>query len=155
MRINPNSIVFNIKTKDYTHDLFESVRPSYQKFDYRFQRNGLTFSMALFYSPDSLDEIVFTHSIRTTDKIIRVYDNLFCIIFDISSGIKGFKACQNILSAYETKHFSQQLYISYASIEEYPYEEIIFSHLKSFLDYALKENLVNQVTDGFHELETV
>ncbi len=155
MRTHPGSIVFNIKTKDYTHDLFESVNPSYQKFAYRFERNGLTFSMALFYSPRSLDEVLFTHSIRTTDKIIKIYDNLFCIIFDISSGIKGFKACQNILSNYETKHFSQKLYISYASIEEYPYEEVIFSHLKSFLDYAIKEDLYNQVTDGYHELEAI
>jgi len=125
----------------------------YEDYFYRHQRYGLSFSIALFYSNDILDEGPFTNSIRKSDKFLALKENLFCLFFDITSVQEGFKACQNVLASYEAKHYSQKLYIAYLNTTSHSNQESMQSSLLSLLNYAIKENKSNQITDEYNELE--
>jgi len=125
------------------------------EFFYRYLRYQVNFSMALFYSTDALDAEVFKSNLRRSDKFLPLQYNLFCTVFDMTTQEEGLKASENILYAHEAKHFSKQLFISFASTQEYPTQSDLKSHLFSFLNFAIKEDRTNQIIDGFYELERI
>jgi len=117
---------------------------------YRFLRYKANFSMALFYSTDSLDLELFKNNLRQTDKLLQLQHNLCCIVLDMTTQEEGLKASENLLYAHEAKHFSNQLFVAFASTQEYPVQNDLKSHLFSFLNFAIKENCNNQIIDGYY-----
>lgn len=124
-------------------------------FFYRFQRYGINFSISIFYSKENLDIKIFEKALRKSDKLLELQKNLFCIIFDVSNEKEGLKASENIISLYERTHFSQSIYISFVNSKSYTDISSLKSHLISFLDYSIKNDLSNKVVDGYYELELV
>ncbi|PHR54174.1 MAG: hypothetical protein COA44_14095 [Arcobacter sp.] len=126
-----------------------------EDFFYKFNRYNFDFTIVLLYSNTPLDSMFLQNHIRKSDKLVNLQNNLFCLVLDMTSQEQGLKAIENLISLYEIKHFSQKLYISFANTQDYSDAQSIKSHLFSFLNYAVKENNYNQITDGFYELEHV
>jgi len=134
---------------------FERASSLCAEYFYRYQRYDAHFSMALFYSHEPLDEALFIDAIRESDKHLILQDNLICVVFDMTSNDRGLKASENLLALYEAKHFGKKFYASYVSMEDFATKEAMRSQLFSLLNYAIKENKYNQITDGYYELEHV
>jgi len=126
-----------------------------EKYFYKFNRYNTNFSTVLLYSNTVIDEALIKMHIRQSDKLVKLQDNFFYIVFDMTSQEKGLKAVENLLSLHESKYFSHKLYISFVNTEDYTDVETMKSHLFSLLNYAIKENNYNQITDGFYELEHI
>ncbi|MDF1880194.1 hypothetical protein JHD50_02560 [Sulfurimonas sp. MAG313] len=147
MNTHPIEVMFSAE--------FEKTASLCGDFFYRYQRYEANFSMALFYSCDPIDKSVFDNILRQSDKCLKLLDNLYAIVFDMTSQGSGMKAVENILAQYEAQHFSQKLYISFVSAEDFNTKEAMKSNLFSLLNYAIKEAKSNQVVDGFYELEHI
>jgi len=141
---------FEFLTLDY-----KDIDKEYQDYFYKYERYNNLFSMVLLYSHTPIEQDFLQKYLRQTDKLIQVQNNFYLIIFDRTSHDNGLKAVENLLYAYENKHFSQDLYISFVNTEGYTDAQTMKVHLLSFLNYAIKENKVNQITDGFYELESI
>lgn len=118
---------------------------------YRYKRYKITFSMALFYSAIEIDPSFFEEAKRESDKILRLHNNLICVVFDISSQGDGLKASEKILSAYENIYMYQRVFASFVSPEDFANHENMDSHLISLLNFAIEKDLYGRVTDSFDE----
>jgi len=114
---------------------------------YRFKRYEMNFSVALFYSEHTIDAEVFNTMLRQSDRLVKIQDNLFCLVLDMTSHENGLKASSNILSTYEAGHFSQKLYVSLVNAKEFSTSDSLRVKLFSLLNTAIREDMYNQIND--------
>jgi len=115
---------------------------------YRFERYDINFSVAIFYSESTLDPKVFEMHIRQSDRLIKIQDNLFCVVLDVTSHEEGLKASENIFASYEAGHFSQKLYVSLVNAKEFSTTDALKAKLFALLDTAIKEDIHYHIHDG-------
>ena len=142
----------------YVHSIEKLFPVEYKKtgelcaeFFYRYERYSANFTMAMLYSYDPLDASTFLKAIRESDKLLQLNKNLFCLVFDMTNQENGLKACENLLAVYEAEHFAQKIYASLVNAEEFSTKEAMESRLFALLNYAIKGNSYNQITDDFYE----
>jgi hypothetical protein len=128
--------------------LREKVLESLSDALYRYQRYEEEFGAMLLYSEEPLQTAVDEDSIRQTDHIYRLEENLWLIFFDHVAPEGSVKAAQNFLHAFLNKDVKQRVYVAVAPIEEEDDTAIdIASRLFIILEYALKNGMANSVTD--------
>ena len=114
---------------------------------YRHRRYGVEFAAMLLYGDEPLDLDVCATTIRQSDNIYALEENLFLVVFDHVDAADAIKAAQNFLHDYRNKHLQKTVYTSVAPIEQDETAIDIASRLFIVLEYALKKSLSNCVVD--------
>ena len=114
---------------------------------YRHRRYGVEFAAMLVYAEEPLDLEICAITIRQSDNIYALEENLFLVVFDHVDAAQSIKAAQNFLHDYRNKNPHTQLYTSVAPIEQEETAIDIASRLFIILEYALKKSLSNSVVD--------
>lgn len=125
----------------------EKIRELTRSKHYAYSRYGLEFATALIYSESPISMEVCSGTIRQSDNIYALEENLFLVVFDMVNSDSSLKAAQNFLYAYQQFDVRQELYILVAPIQQDWVVVDMSNRLFSLLEYALKEHLANSIVD--------
>lgn len=114
---------------------------------YAYERYGLEFAAVMIYSADPIDMEICSASIRQSDNIYSLEENLLLVVFDMVDEESALKAAQNFLHAYHQLDIRQELYTLVAHVHQDGTSIDMGSRLFILLEYALKERLRNSVID--------
>jgi len=137
-------------------DLLQTNRTNYtglikqrmKKFSYRKDRYGHNFSLTIALCEDEMDLRAYCDYKRQSDEFIILEQNLCCLILDGTDTNSGIKAANNMLSSFQSHHFSRMLYSSVVSSDEYPESSKMISELFYVLKHSIENNLDNIVVDA-------
>ena len=138
---------------------FQTVRKTYPEYRdrilrllenkiYSFKRYDVPFTSLLIYSHEPINLDVCSASIRQSDNIYTLEENLLLVVYDVVSQENSYKAAQNFLHQYHNSHnLRQDLYLAIAPAEEENTAIDMASRLFIIMEYALKEGYSNTVVD--------
>jgi hypothetical protein len=139
-------ILDNVKCN--RHLYYETIIQNIEHFIYRDERYNASFSLAAVCSKEqtALNPDILHKELRKTDKIIRLSDDLLCIIFDYTTNSSYIKAAENLNSALKEIHFQENFYISTAESQEFATNYLnMINKLFDRLEFAIENNIYNTV----------
>jgi len=139
-------IIQNLQNK--RHDYYTKILKEIDDYVYRDKRYNLSFSIAVVYAEDEsvIDTIKLQDEIRKTDKIIKLSNNLLCIVYDITTNTTFVKSAENSNKTLQEIHCKKNFFISVAESREFNgnYLEMT-NNLFARLEYAITNKLYNTV----------
>jgi len=81
--------------------------------------------------------------LRETDTLIELNDNLACVIFNFSDSSEGIKAASNLLLAFETHNFAQDVFLSVVNAKDCSNTNKQINKLFNVLEFALSNGMNN------------
>jgi len=113
----------------------------------RFTRCGGVFTAALFYSSDPISQDSVKRSIRSSDHIHILEENLFLVIFEETPVEGGIVASEKLLSLllHEKK---QLIYVAVSESEKGKEGTLLIYQLFNILEFAIKHQHGNEVLDS-------
>jgi hypothetical protein len=130
----------------------EQILKELDAFIYRYERYGQEFSALLVYAENTQIDIEVCHnSVRKSDRVFVLSENLILVAFDMASEATALKAAQNFQYNFMQHDVRQELFLALAPIDQADTAIDIASRLLIILDYALNEN----IPDIIVELDTM
>jgi len=128
-------------------DFQEKILHSTDDYEYRYRRYDIGYSVAIAYAPDPVDTDSLCTRIRRSDRHIVLDEHTHAVVFDCTDDEKGIKASNNLLTYFQSTHFSQTVYAAIVSSGEYPSAIAMISKLFFLLEYAIVNNMDNLIID--------
>lgn len=114
---------------------------------YRYERYGFNYSVAIFYSPTAIDmSDIFLHA-RSSDTSICLDDFTNAIVLDGANDEKGMKAVENIQECFEEEHFGEILYLGVVTASNYDSHSRMIEELFDIINYAISNKRENMIVD--------
>ncbi len=113
---------------------------------YRFHRYHNDYSIALFYTENHFDYEIVTKEKRFTDKLIRLEENLFVLVYENADISKSIGASSKLLSQLK-KSYNESIYSVIEDCREDNEGSITLHNLFNLLDFSMKKNYDNEVVD--------
>lgn len=115
---------------------------------YRLNRYHHKHTLALFYSESEFDYDLVNNALRMTDKVVKLEDNLFLLIFedtDITTG--GIKAAEKLLLSL-TQSSPEDIYSGAEECMKNNEGSVILRRLFTLINHAIKHKRVNEIIDA-------
>jgi hypothetical protein len=130
------------------HGYYQTIIKESELFIYREKRYNLSFSLVAVCSKEqtALDSQNIQKALRKTDQVIKINDDLLCIIFENSSNISYLKAAENLNAVLKQTHYKENFFISTAESQEFNSNYLnMINSLFQRLEYAITNNISNTV----------
>jgi len=125
----------------------DKIISNLNEYSYRSKRYNFEFSLALGLADEKINLEKFAEMKRMTDTYIHLENNLYCIILDGTSADTAIKATSNLQTMFQRQYFNVKLFISVVSSSEYNSEYVMVNSLFDIIEYAINNNMDNQVMD--------
>ena len=134
--------------KHNKEELIQTLLKEISEYEYRNSRYNVKFSLVAIYCENGceIDFDTFKKTLRQTDKIIKINENIYCVVLDGISAEFCDKAAENINYNLLRLNVKNAYFMSAADSETYnpKYTNMIKSLLRR-LEYAIENNLINIV----------
>ena len=130
------------------HNYYLKIFKEIDTYIYRQKRYNLSFSIASVYAEDEnvIDIIKLESAIRKTDKIIKLSNNLLCIVYDITSDTTFVKTAENSNKKLQQIHCKKKFFMSVVESNEFNTNYLEMTNtLFERLEYAITNKLYNTV----------
>jgi len=126
----------------------QTIMDMIHEYIYREKRYNTHFSVAAIYT----DEPIKTHAeklrltLRKTDKLLCITDNIVCVVFDAAQENSYVKAAQNLYRTLKEIEYHQQYFIATAISEDFDENYLdMLNRLFERLQYSVEHKLCNSV----------
>lgn len=118
---------------------------------YRFHRYHNHYSIALFYTENHFDYEIITKEKRLTDKLLRLEDNFFALVYENADISKSIGASSKLLSLLK-KSNNESLYSVIENCRGDNEGTITLHNLFNLLDFSIKHDYEDEVVDkSYHD----
>ncbi|MCK9371794.1 MAG: hypothetical protein M0P91_01245 [Sulfuricurvum sp.] len=129
-------------------EMYEKLAQKITDFDYRHTRYKVNYSIAVSYTPESLDMAPLISYIRKTDRYICLDETVHAVVFDCANAEQGIKAANNLLTYFQHANFSKSIYASIIIADDFTNTGQMIAKLFDLLDYAIQHNMDNLIVDS-------
>lgn len=136
--------------RDTKKTCYPTLMDAISDFIYREKRYNAHFSIALIYTSDSSVDFSqeLRKSLRLTDKLISISDNLSCVVFDTTTEHSYVKAAENLCKPLRHANYHQEYYVSTAYSEDFDENYInMLNKVFERLEYSVSHKLCNTVIE--------
>ena len=129
---------------------YQTIMDIISDYIYRERRYKVHFSIAIIYSKDALNAHAneLRDTLRRTDKVICVTENIICVVFDSIESTNYVKAAENLYRVLESVEYHQHYFIATTFSQEFDENYLnMLNHLFDRLLYLVEHNQYNNVTD--------
>jgi len=135
----------------------DSMRQTYQQsviefldeYIYRERRYKVHFSVALVFSKESLQAHAesLNNTLRKTDRVISIAENLLCVVFDATQEESYVKAAENLYKTLKSIEYRQDYFVATVfSNEVNDNYLLVLNRLFERLYYSLEHDYCDHVT---------
>ncbi|MDD5156474.1 hypothetical protein [Sulfurimonas sp.] len=118
------------------------------KFDYRFKRYGINYSVMIGFSTEPIDFAQFSSSIRKSDSFVLIAPNLCAIILDSVNNSNGIKAANKLLTSFQQTYFSKKIYSCVVTASNHESVKQMIDELYYLLTYAITNAIDDTLVDN-------
>ena len=86
----------------------EALIQEVDKFDYRFKRYGVNYSVMIGFTTEFIDFTQFSSLIRKSDSFILIIPNLYAVIFDSTNNSSGIKTANKLMAHLQQTYTSKK-----------------------------------------------
>lgn len=130
--------------KQYEEEVLKSIKD----YCYNYERYKANFTLAIGAICSEIDMGSFAKLIRETDRFIVLDAHICCIVFPFTDANQGLKAASNLLSEFESKFFSEKIYIGVENAGECSSCEKQVERLFDILKYSIENGMQNMPLDN-------
>ncbi len=131
------------------HKLYkQNIMDAINDYIYREERYKVNFSLTIIYSKSPLDEhaLELEKNLRKTDTLMRVDENILCIIFDAAQAESYVKAAENLYKKLKSIDYHQRYFIATTFSADFDANYLdMLNHLFDRLHYTLEHNCYNNI----------
>ncbi len=117
-------------------------------YEYRFKRYHLNYSIAIGFTPESIDMTPLSAFIRASDRFVVLEPNICAIILDGTADEGGIKAANNLLTYFQNHFFGHSLFASVATASNFIDASHLVHEVFDLLEYAIANNMDNLLIDS-------
>ena len=138
--------MFKIKQKN-KEKYYDIIVKAVDDFSYRRKRYAINYSVVIGYCPAKIDMSDFIYSKRQTDIVIKLEDNLYCVVFDATPMKYAIQAIANLKVRFKKEHRHELIYLSAINTKDYFNEDEMINGLFEILEYSVVNDMDGLVTD--------
>jgi hypothetical protein len=127
---------------------YQLLMQNISKYIYREKRYNAHFSLIAICSKEDIEVDIekLRNELRQTDTLVKINEELTCIVLDNTSNDSYVKAAENLTKTLQKLYFNKNFYISTANSEEFDHNYLDMSNkLFERLEYAIKNTQCNTV----------
>ncbi len=127
---------------------YQTIMDIISDYIYREKRYKTHFSVAIIYSKDILNvhSEELRKTLRKTDKLVCITDNIVCVVFDAAQANGYVKAAENLYKALKSIEYQQDYYIATAFSDEFDENYLnMLNHLFDRLHYSVEHNCYSNI----------
>ena len=129
----------------------EKILDAMEPFMYQKERYRVDYTLAIGATLAEVDLPAFSEMVRKTDKFVVLDENVCVIIFGFNLPEQGIKAASNMLSKFEMKFFSSEIYLGIINSQEELKAKDQVKKLFETLCYGVQHSMSNTPLD-FNEI---
>ena len=127
---------------------YQTIMDIISDYIYREKRYKTHFSVAIIYSKDFLNVHAeeLRKTLRKTDKLVCITDNIVCVVFDAAQSNGYVKAAENLYKTLKSIEYHQDYFIATAFSDEFDENYLnMLNHLFDRLNYSVEHNCSSNI----------
>ncbi len=127
---------------------YKTILENISEYIYREKRYDSHFSLALICHDKNVkvDAKKLQSTLRETDMLIPLHSNIFCVIFDETSGQSCVRAAENLNKTLQKMHYNEKFFVSAAESMDFDANYLDMSNkLFDRIEYAISHKHCNIV----------
>ena len=126
----------------------ETLLQEINKFDYRFKRYGINYSVMTLFATKQIDFTPFSSFIRKSDSFVLIAPNLCAVVFDFTNDANGAKTANKLLAYLQQTYTYEKIYSCVVTASNNESAVQMIDELCHLLKYAITNSIDNMLVDN-------